>query len=172
MSEPAVDWPNQLYDSLRAHEVTIFGHVPDAGHKVLINRAYADPAAQSIGLTIESEGIGLLAGAHLGGQRAVLAMQSSGVGNCINLLSLIQIAQFPFVALVSMRGDFGEQNAWQYPMGQATEATLQAMNVRCYWVHQPDDVVPTVTAAVNAAYAANQATAVLLSQKLIGAKPF
>jgi sulfopyruvate decarboxylase alpha subunit len=123
-------------------------------------------------LTIESEGIGLLAGAHLGGQRAVLAMQSSGVGNCINLLSLIQIAQFPFVALVSMRGDFGEQNAWQYPMGQATEATLQAMNVRCYWVHQPDDVVPTVTAAVNAAYAANQATAVLLSQKLIGAKPF
>jgi sulfopyruvate decarboxylase TPP-binding subunit len=51
----------------------------------------------------------LLAGAHLGGQRAVLAMQSSGVGNCINLLSLIQIAQFPFVALVSMRGDLASR---------------------------------------------------------------
>ena len=172
MTADAPVWPDQLYDCLRALDVTIFGHVPDAGHKVLINRAGTDPAATSIGLTIESEGIGLITGAHLGGQRVVLAMQSSGVGNCINLLSLIQIAQIPFVALVSMRGDFGEQNAWQYPMGQAVRPTLEEMQVRCFTVDRSEDVVPTASAAVNAAYHANQATAVLLSQKLIGAKPF
>lgn len=167
-----MSWQDPLYESLRAKDISIFCHVPDAGHKILINRAYADPEVKSVGLTIESEGVGLIAGAHLGGERAVLLMQSSGVGNCINLLSLIQIAQFPFVTLVTMRGQFGEQNAWQYPMGQAVEATLRAMKVQPFWVDYAEDVVPAAEAAVDAAYHANQACAVLLSQKLIGAKPF
>ena len=101
--------------------------MPDAGHSILIDRSLADPDVHSIALTTEEEGVALIAGADLGGARGVLLMQSSGVGNCINMLSLIKGGRFPFLTLVSMRGDFGEGNPWQFPMGQATQPVLEAM---------------------------------------------
>lgn len=61
-------------------------------------------------LTTEEEGIGILAGAWLGGERGVLLMQSSGVGNCINTLSLSKVCGFPLLIIVTMRGEWGELN--------------------------------------------------------------
>jgi sulfopyruvate decarboxylase alpha subunit len=165
-------WQDALYDLLRQHNVTQFAYVPDAGHKVVINRALADGGAQAIALTTEEEGVALLAGADLGGARGVLLMQSSGVGNCINMLSLVKGGRFPFLMLVSMRGDFGEGNPWQYPMGQAVEPVLGAMGVICLRVEQPEDVAATVGAALTMVFQSGQAVAVLLTQKLIGAKKF
>ncbi|HWI28989.1 MAG TPA: phosphonopyruvate decarboxylase [Stellaceae bacterium] len=165
-------WQNELYELLRRHNVTQFCYVPDAGHRVLIDRSLADPAAQAVALTTEEEGVALCAGADLGGARAVLLMQSSGVGNCINMLSLTKGGRFPFLTLVSMRGDFGEGNPWQYPMGQAVEPVLGAMGVICLRVERPEEVTPTVSAALTMAFQSGMSVAVLLTQKLIGAKPF
>src|SRR3954469_15798820 len=165
-------WQHDLYDLLRRHNITQFCYVPDAGHAVLIDRSLADPDVHSIGLTTEEEGVALCAGADLGGARAVLLMQSSGVGNCINMLSLIKGARFPFLTLVSMRGDFGEGNPWQFPMGQATQPVLEAMGVICVRIEQPQDVISAAGAALTMAFKTGQAVAVLLSQQLIGAKPF
>jgi sulfopyruvate decarboxylase TPP-binding subunit len=122
-------WQNEVYRMLRRHGVTQFAYVPDAGHQILIDCSLADPDVYSVALTTEEEGVALLAGADLGGKRGVLLMQSSGVGNCINMLSLISGCRFPFLTLISMRGDFGEGNPWQYPMGQATVPVLEAMGV-------------------------------------------
>src|SRR5213080_4271989 len=165
-------WQDQVYDLLRRHNVTQFAYVPDAGHKILINRSLADPGAQSVALTTEEEGVALLAGADLGGARGVLLMQSSGTGNCINMLSLIKGGHFPFLSLVSMRGDFGEGNPWQYPMGQAVEPVLQAMGVICLRIERPEEVAPTVAAALTMVFQGGSAVAVLLTQKLLGAKAF
>src|SRR5438128_5270231 len=165
-------WQHDLYDLLRRHNITQFSYVPDAGHAILIDRSLADPDAQSIALTTEEEGVALAAGADLGGRRAVLMMQSSGVGNCINMLSLIKGGRFPFLTLISMRGDFGEGNPWQFPMGQATQPVLEAMGVICLRIERPEEVVPTTTAAVTMAFKSGNAVAVLLTQKLIGAKAF
>ena len=165
-------WPHALYDLLRRAGVTLFAYVPDAGHKVLIDRSLADPDAQSIPLTTEEEGVALLAGADLGGARGVLLMQSSGVGNCINMLSLTNGGRFPFLTLVSMRGDYGEGNPWQFAMGQAVEPVLKAMGVICLRAERPDEVIATVSAALTMAFQSGMAVAVLLTQKLIGAKPF
>jgi sulfopyruvate decarboxylase alpha subunit len=165
-------WQDDIYELLRRHDVTQFCYVPDAGHQVLIDRSLADPDVRSIPLTTEEEGVALIAGADLGGARAVLLMQSSGVGNCINMLSLIKGGRFPFLTLVSMRGDFGEGNPWQFPMGQATPAVLEAMGVICLRIDRPEDVAGTLTAALTMAFKSGQAVAVLLGQKLIGAKPF
>ncbi len=165
-------WQDDLYDLLRKNGVTQFAYVPDAGHRVLIDRSLADPGAQSIPLTTEEEGVALVAGADLGGGRAVLLMQSSGTGNCVNMLSLIKGGRFPFLALISMRGDFGEGNPWQFPMGQAVEPVLGAMGVTCLRVERPEEVVPTVGAASTMVFQGGQAVAVLLTQKLIGAKAF
>jgi sulfopyruvate decarboxylase alpha subunit len=165
-------WQDDVYDLLRANGITQIAYVPDAGHSILIDRSLADPGVHSIPLTTEEEGVALIAGADLGGVRAVLLMQSSGVGNCINMLSLIKGARFPFLTLVSMRGDFGEGNPWQFPMGQATESVLAAMGVICLRIDRPADVVPTMNAALTMVFKSGQAVAVLLSQRLIGAKPF
>src|SRR5882724_9765419 len=141
-------WQHELYDLLRRNGITQIAYVPDAGHSILIDRSLADPDVRSIPLTTEEEGVALIAGADLGGARAVLLMQSSGAGNCINMLSLIKGARFPFLTLVSMRGDFGEGNPWQFPMGQATEAVLAVMGVICLRIEHPADVIATVNAAL------------------------
>jgi sulfopyruvate decarboxylase alpha subunit len=165
-------WQDDLYDLLRRHNVTQFAYVPDAGHRILIDRSLADPEVHSVALTSEEEGVAMLAGADLGGARGVLLMQSSGTGNCVNMLSLIKGGRFPFLTLVSMRGDFGEGNPWQFPMGQAVQPVLDAMGVICLRIEQPEEVVPTVGAALTMVFQSGQAVAVLLTQKLLGAKQF
>jgi sulfopyruvate decarboxylase alpha subunit len=165
-------WQDDLYDLLRRNNVTQFAYVPDAGHRILIDRSLADPAVHSVALTSEEEGVAMLAGADLGGARGVLLMQSSGTGNCVNMLSLIKGGRFPFLTLVSMRGDFGEGNPWQFPMGQAVQPVLDAMGVICQRIEEPEEVVPTVGAALTMVFQSGQAVAVLLTQKLLGAKQF
>lgn len=170
--ETPAGWQDELYDLLRRNGVTQFAYVPDAGHRILIDRSLADPGAQSVALTTEEEGVALLAGADLGGARGVLLMQSSGAGNCVNMLSLIKGGRFPFLTIVSMRGDFGEGNPWQFPMGQAVEPVLEAMGVICLRIERPKEVVPTVEAALTMVFQSGHAVAVLLTQKLLGAKQF
>src|ERR1051325_587442 len=165
-------WQDDLYDLLRRHHITQFAYVPDAGHRILIDRSLADPGVHSIALTTEEEGVALIAGADLGGARGVLLMQSSGAGNCVNMLSLIKGGRFPFLTLLSMRGDFGEGNPWQFPMGQAVEPVLQAMGVICLRIERPEEVVPTVSAALTMVFQGGRAVAVLLTQKLLGVKAF
>ncbi len=80
----------------------------------------------------------MLAGAWLGGERGVLLLQSSGVGNCINMLSLPVICHMPLLMIVTMRGDWGEFNPWQIPMGQGTRPSLEAMGVIVNKVDEPE----------------------------------
>ncbi len=168
----STEWPEVIYGLLRKGGVDQFAYVPDAGHDHLIKRSIADPEVHSIALTTEEEGVGMLAGAHLGGSRSVLLMQSSGVGNCINLLSLIRAGRFPFLTLVSMRGDFGEGNPWQIPMGQSTQPVLEACDVTCLRIDNPEEVASTISAALTMAFQNEMPIAVLLGQRLLGAKKF
>lgn len=171
MVEPTI-WQDKLYNHLRSSGVSIFAYVPDAGHKILINKSLDDPNAHSIRLTTEEEGVAMMAGAHLGGGRGVLLMQSSGVGNCINMFTLLDNGKFPFMTYVTMRGDYGEQNPWQVPMGRSAQKVMEAMGLKCLRVETADDVLPATDAALAMAYKSNVAVAVLLTQKLLGAKGF
>ena len=111
------EWPVALYETLKATGVSHMSYVPDAGHSTLIRLFDDDPEVITNVLTTEEEGVAIAAGSWLGGKRSVLLMQSSGVGNCINMLSLPVQARFPFLTLVTMRGEWGEFNPWQVPMG-------------------------------------------------------
>jgi sulfopyruvate decarboxylase TPP-binding subunit len=119
-------------------------------------------------LTTEEEGIGLAAGAWLGGQKSVLLMQSSGVGNIINVLGMVQVCRFPLVIIVTMRGEEGEFNPWQVPMGLATAQVLEAMGMTVSRASDASEVAPLVAAALKG----EKAAAVLISQKVIGIKSF
>ena len=163
-------WASELYRILKAADVRQMAYVPDAGHTTLINLFSADPDVISNVLTTEEEGIAVAAGAWLGGQRSVLLMQSSGVGNCINMLSLPVIGRFPLLMLVTMRGEWAEFNPWQMPMGRATQGALEAVGVRVMRADTAVDLVETVEAAAALAYEADQQVAVLIGQRLIGKK--
>ena len=165
-------WQEEVYLLLRRNGITQFAYVPDAGHKTLIDMAIADDGADAVSLTTEEEGIGVLAGADLGGARGVLLIQSSGVGNCINFLALNALGRFPLLMLISMRGDFGEGNPWQFPMGQAVEPVLNAMGVSTIRVNDPDQVVACVNNAITQAFKGQRPTAVLFTQMLLGAKAY
>lgn len=167
-----MSWQNNLFEILKNEGITIFSYVPDAGHKVLIDRALLDDTITAIPLTSEQEGIGIAAGAYLGGSKAVLLMQSSGVGNCINQLSLIKHGQFPFLTIISMRGEFGEGNPWQYAMGEAVIPSLESIGVKCLKIYNQDDVSKTIQSALTMTFKAERSIAVLLSQKLLGSKEF
>lgn len=165
-------WSKRIFDKLVEAGVSLFAYVPDAGNKALIDMADAHNATQTVLLTTEEEGVALCAGADLVGARAVVCMQSSGVGNCPNFLSLISGGRFPLLMIVSMRGDYGEMNPWQYPMGQAVEPVLEAMGVQCMRVDTNDDLDDALAASINAVFRGGQAVALILSQRFLGAKSF
>jgi len=165
-----LDWPNAIYRVLKQHDVRQMSYVPDAGHSRLIELFRKDPDVVANLLTSEEEGVAISAGAWLGGQRSVLLMQSSGVGNCINMLSLATIARFPLLMIVTMRGEWAEFNPWQVPMGLATEPALAAIGVRTLRADTPEDLVAIVGSAALLAYGADQQIAVIISQRLLGVK--
>jgi sulfopyruvate decarboxylase alpha subunit len=164
------DWHAEIFAVLKRARVSQIGYVPDAGHAALIDLVSADPEIHAIPLTTEEEGVGLAAGAWLGGERAALLMQSSGVGNCVNMLSLAKNCRFPLVMLVTMRGEWAEFNPWQVPMGTRTAAALELMDVLVYRVEDAQAAAETVAAAIDIACNSDLAVAVLLAQRLIGAK--
>jgi len=170
--ETAIDWPGAIHRALKSHRVRQVSYLPDAGHKRLIELCHADKAMIAVPLTTEEEGIGLAAGAWLGGERAALLMQSSGVGNCVNSLTLASNCGFPLLIVVTMRGEWGEFNPWQVPMGQATPEVLRLSGVRALRLERAEDALATVSSAAKLAFEACCAVAVLVSQRLIGAKSF
>ncbi len=169
-TNPPVDWQSQIYEVLKEFDIKHMAYVPDAGHSTAIEKFEADSEVTSVVLTTEEEGIPYLAGASLGGERGVLLMQSSGVGNCINMLSLQYNARFPLLMLVTMRGEWAEFNQWQNPMGQAAEAALKLMGVLTWRADRSEDVANLVRGAATMAFDGDQACAVLLGQQLIGKK--
>src|SRR4051794_6420872 len=172
VTEEQAAWPEEIFAILQRHDVRQVPYVPDAGHSQLIQRVLGSSTMRGIPLTTEEEGVALLLGAWAGGQRGVLLMQSSGVGNCINMLSLTQIFRFPFLTLVTMRGEWGEFNPWQVPMGSTTQRAFELAGVKVLRATHRDEVGHVMEAAAAQAYNACTPTAVLLSQRLIGAKDF
>lgn len=166
------DWPAQIHGELKAASVRLVGYVPDAGHKRLIELCQADASMRAVVLTTEEEGVGLAVGAWLGGERSVLLMQSSGVGNVINVLGTVKECRIPLVSLVTMRGEQGEFNPWQVPMGQATRGVLEAMGTVVHAPSSAEDIAPTVNTALRLAYSSYASVAVLIPQRVIGIKSF
>jgi len=170
------DWPRAIFEVLEAARVRQVAYVPDAGHKDLILRCAAARDLRMVPLTTEEEGVALLAGAWLGGDRGVLLMQSSGLGNCINMLSLTRVCRFPLLMLVTMRGEAGEFNPWQVPMGENAAELLRLTGTAVHRAEEAGEVGPAVAQAAQAVFAgpgaAGSAVAVLIAQRLVGIKTF
>jgi sulfopyruvate decarboxylase alpha subunit len=168
----AQDWPELIHRALGELSVRQVAFVPDAGHARLIALCQSDPTMRAVPLTTEEEGVALAGGAWLGGQRAALLMQSSGVGNCVNMLALNRVCRLPLLTLVTMRGDWGELNPWQLPMGQGAADVLKLAGVIVQRLDAPEGAADTVRAAGGMAFEGQVPVAVLIGQRLIGVKSF
>ena len=168
----SVHWSRGLYDLIKQQGIRQVSLVPDAGHSALIRLCEADPDLRMVRLTTEEEGIALAVGAWLGGEKSVLLMQSIGVGNCINMLSMLSVCQVPLAMLVTMRGDWAEFNPWQVPMGRATKNVLEEMGVLVNRADSEADVVPLAEGTLRVAYNTLRPAALLIGQRILGAKTF
>jgi sulfopyruvate decarboxylase alpha subunit len=167
---PQVAWPDRLFDTFKRAGIAQVGYVPDAGHARLIERCRADEGIRDVMLTTEEEGVAMAAGAWLGGARAALLMQSSGLGNCVNMLSLARTCRFPLLMVITMRGEWEEFNPWQEPRGSIVEPVLKLCDAEVHRARTPDEVEPLAERAVQQAFGDERIVAVLLSQQLIGKK--
>lgn len=168
----ADDWPDQVHRVLAAADVRVIGYVPDGGISRLIRLCEADASMTAVLLTNEQEGVPLLAGAWLGGRRGALLMQGSGIGNCINMLSLTTVCRFPLLIIATMRGETGETNPWQVPMGSTAGDVLALSAVKVRRAETADAVGPAVAAAARETFEDQAANAVLIAQAVIGIKSF
>ena len=165
-------WQKETFSALRRQGIDLVCHVPDAGHAKVIEMCEADNEVDCITCTSEEEGIHMLSGAWLGGRKGAMLLQSSGVGNIINALAMPNTCRIPILIIVTMRGEYGEFNPWQVPMGQGTPVCLEAMGGRLYRAEEPGQVASAVENMARLAYDSQQLCAVLLSQELLGAKDF
>ena len=166
MTAAELGWGAHAHRALHEAGIRHVGYVPDAGLDALLALCAADETMCTVLLAHEQEGPGL------GGERAALLMQSSGVGNCVNALSLIRTCRFPFFAVVTMRGEWREANPWQLPMGQGAAAHLAQCGVIVSRVEEASAACESIAAAAALAFESQAATAVLIAQRVIGAKSF
>jgi sulfopyruvate decarboxylase alpha subunit len=172
MDAARVEWSQQLYQELKKQNIRQVSIVPDAGHASLIKLCEADDEIKLVRLSTEEEGVALAVGAWLGGEKSVLLMQSSGVGNCINMLSMLSVCQVPLPMLITMRGDWAEFNPWQVPMGRATQSVLEEMGTLVNRADRVEDLQPLAEGTLRIAFNTLRPAALLIGQRLLGAKTF
>jgi sulfopyruvate decarboxylase alpha subunit len=162
-------WHVHVADALRRNDIRTVATVPDYIVSQVLEHLWADESCRVVTVTREEEGVGVLAGAFMAGQRGALLMQNSGLGNCVNgLASLNVAAQIPLVMVISHRGDIGEFNVAQVPMGQATEQVLDALDVRYIKPHTVEELDAEVDGLIKLAYTRNLPVAIVLPNDLTG----
>jgi sulfopyruvate decarboxylase alpha subunit len=134
---------------------------------ILAALSASHPEVRATLATREEEAVGIAAGLYLGGARPALLMQSSGLGNTLNAIGSLLVAfQIPVVMIVSMRGDPGEWNAAQVPMGRAVVPVLDALGVPHLSVSRDDEAREAIVSLATLAFGTRVPAACLLPRRL------
>lgn len=134
-----MDSTEAIYNGLKDAEIDFIVSVPCVNLTRLLNMIDEDSEITHIPVTREEEGIGICAGAYLGGKKTAILMQNSGLGNSINALkSLMELYEFPLLMIMSHRGTDGENICGQVPMGEATPRILEGMNFNFFTPTNPE----------------------------------
>lgn len=166
-----MSWPEDIITLLKTYEIRFLSYVPDAIGERILKLARPDDDFDLLPLAREEEGIGVVTGQYIGGGRGAVLMPTSGVGNAVNALASLAIPyHIPLPMFIGLRGDLGEFNPAQVPMGQSLRPILNALNIPCYTLEQPGEVSTMVDGALKLAFALEQPVAILISTQLAGWK--
>lgn len=171
-SAGASSWSDQAFEVLKEFNIRQVAYLPDGALAPLIAKCAQNPDMEATALTTEEEGVMLVAGAWLGGDRSAMLIQCGGVGNCVNMFSLLSVCTIPCVMVVTMRGVWGEFNPWQVPMGKATRGCFELFDFSILELTEEEAAAETMRAACQLAYGAGRKVVVLVSQRMLGAKVF
>jgi sulfopyruvate decarboxylase alpha subunit len=164
-------WSVHVADGLRRNGISMFAAVPDYIVSQVLEHLWQDERCTVVTAAREEEGLGIVSGAYLAGERGALLMQNSGLGNCVNTLASLNFAaQIPVVLVISHRGDLGEYNSAQVPMGQAVEQVLQSLEVRYLTPHTVDELEAQADGLIKLAYTRSLPVAFLLPNDLTGGR--
>ena len=131
-----------IMDALTANDVGFVTTVPCKQLAGVIEKIDQSDEMIHVPSNREDEGMGLCAGAFMGGKRPAIIMQNTAIGVTINALTtLIQFYRIPLPMLISYRGEVGEPVACQVEMAVHTKALLAQLNIPTYHFHQPQDGV-------------------------------
>ena len=134
-----MDSTEAIYNGLKDAGIDFIVSVPCVNLSKLLVMIDEDPEITHIPVTREEEGIGICAGAYLGGKKTAILMQNSGLGNSINALkSLMELYEFPLIMIMSHRGTEGENICGQVTMGESTPRILEAMNFNFFTSGNPE----------------------------------
>ena len=167
---PRLDWPVTVADTLVAAGITVAAYVPDTRLQGILSRL-ADSGVRMRSLTREEECVGYAAGQRIAGQRPVVLMQSSGLGNALNALGSLAVPyRLGLPLVVSMRGTLGEANPSQVPLGRSAVQLLAALGIQAFSVHTTAAAAPVTAGAVTLAFQAGECAAVMLEPELGGGR--
>jgi len=151
-----------VYRGLKRAGIDFAASVPCINLQQLLHQIEGDHEIIHVPVTREEEGVGLCAGAWMGGRKPALIMQNSGLGNSVNALaSLDFLYDIPLLMIISHRGCEGETIAGQVPMGKLTPKLLDAMEVPRF-SPKPAGAEQTVAQAWSLAASRKRPVAVLL----------
>ena len=164
-------WADTVVAVLKKYNVRYLNYLPDTKIEKLLEAARNLGGFEPLPLTREEEGIGVVCGQSIGGARGVLLCPTAGLGNSINALASLAIAyRIPCPIIIGVRGDLGEFNPGQVPMGQSTKGILDAMRIPTYSITREDEVEKMTEGALRVCYAAESPVAILVTNELAGWK--
>ena len=141
-----MDSTEPIYKGLKDIGIDFIVSVPCVNLSKLLNDVDEDEDIIHVPVTHEEEGIGICAGAYLGGKRPAILMQNSGLGNSINALkSLTELYGFPLIMVMSHRGTEGEGIIGQVPMGQSTPKILEGMDFKYFKPSNPEEAYENIS---------------------------
>jgi sulfopyruvate decarboxylase alpha subunit len=168
---PDTVWTHCIIEHLKNYNVRFLSYVPDSIIEQILKLARQDPFFDILPLAREEEGIGVVTGQYVGGQRGAVLLPTSGIGNAINALASLALPyQIPMPMFIGCRGELGEFNPSQVPMGQALRPILDALRIPRFELTHPEEVNVIVDGALKLAFALESPVAILMSTQLAGWK--
>ncbi|WP_170977348.1 thiamine pyrophosphate-binding protein [Halorussus salinisoli] len=166
-----MEWADEALDALEQADIELVAYLPDTKLMPLIDAAEDRDRFETVLVTREEEGVGVVAGAWLGGKRGALLCQSSGLANTFNAIASLAIpARIPFLTITTRRGDLGEFNLAQVPAGYGMPGLLDELGVRNHCIDDLEHVDDRVRMAAETAFATETPYAVLLESTVTGYK--
>jgi sulfopyruvate decarboxylase subunit alpha len=157
------DWSDELLDAMVEAGIEFLPYVPDEVLSRVLAKAASRPELTPLPLTREEEGVGIACGVALGGRRSALMMQTTGMGNSLNAIGSVAMAQrVPLLIVVSERGGLGEIVSTQLPLGASLRRILDAMAIPCFETTRADEVGRLVAGAAETAFVCRTTVVVLL----------
>lgn len=157
-----------MLDAFAAEGIEYLPYLPDGALAAMVTEAGARPEFSVIPLTREEEGVGVATGVYLAGRRAALLMQVSGLGNSLNAIGSLAMAQrIPLLMLITERGGLGETVATQIPFGAAAHRVLDAIGIPCFDLKREDEIPALVRGAVGLAFTSRVPVAILAKAQLL-----